>query len=137
MLFQSIFFMNCNNISLCLFIKFLENNLNFIECEMMKFLTILFLKFLLLSNFLMAETIPTKSQILRQSSECIRDSQNQLCKELVSQIEKLQLIVFDQNRFRCQSSLLGLQSALIEAYFLKNFSNERILLLTSYVIKNC
>ena len=104
---------------------------------MMKFLTILFLKFLLLSNFLMAETIPTKSKILRQSSECIRDSQNQLCKELVSQIEKLQLLVFDQNRFRCQSSLLGLQSALIEAYFFKNFSNERISLLTPYVIKNC
>ena len=129
--------MNCNNISLCLFIKFLENNLNFIECEMMKFLTILFLKFLLLSNFLMAETIPTKSKILRQSSECIRDSQNQLCKELVSQIEKLQLLVFDQNRFRCQSSLLGLQSEIIEAYFFKNFSNEKISFMVPYVIKNC
>ena len=103
----------------------------------MKFLTILFLKFLLLSNFLVAETIPTKSKILRQSNECIRDSQNQLCRELVSQIEKLQLFVFDQNRFRCQSSLLGLQSALIEAYFLKNIYNERISLLTPYVIKNC
>ena len=75
--------------------------------------------------------------ILRQSSECIRDSQNQLCRELVSQIEKLQLFVFDQNRFKCQSSLLGLQSELIEAYFLKNIYNERISLLTPYVIKNC
>ena len=103
----------------------------------MKFLTTLFLKLLLLSNFVMAETIPTKSNILKQSSECIKDSQSQVCKELVSKLEKLQLLVFDQNRFKCQSSLLGLQSAIIEAYFLKNFSNERISFMASYVIKNC
>ena len=103
----------------------------------MKFLTILFLKFLLFSNFILAETIPTKFKILKQSSECIKDSQNQVCRELVSQIEKLQLLVFDQNRFKCQSSLLGLQSELIEAYFLKRFSNERVSLMIPYVIKNC
>ena len=103
----------------------------------MKCLTILFLKFLLLSNFVMAETIPTKSKILKQSSDCFKDSRTQLCKELVSEIEKLQLIVFDQNRFKCQSSLLGMQSAIIEACFLKNFSNERISSTIPYVIKNC
>ena len=103
----------------------------------MKFLTILFLKFLLLSHFLIAETLPTKSKILKQSSDCFKDSQTQVCKELVSEIEKLQLVVFDQNRFKCQSSLLGLQSAIIEAYFLKNFSNEKISFMVPYVIKNC
>jgi len=103
----------------------------------MKYLTIFFLKFLLLSNFVMAETIPTKSKILKQSNDCIRDSQNQVCKELVSEIEKLQLVVFDQNRFKCQSSLLGLQTEIIEAYFFNNFSNERISLMIPYVIKNC
>ena len=85
----------------------------------------------------MAETIPTKSRILKQSSDCFKDSRNQVCKELVSEIEKLQLVVFDQNKFKCQSSLLGLQSAIIEAYFLKNFSNERISFMIPYVIKNC
>ena len=85
----------------------------------------------------MAETIPTKSKILKQSSECIKNSQKKACRELVSQIEKLQLVVFDQNRLKCQSSLLGLQSELIEAYFLKNFSNDRISFMIPYVIKNC
>ena len=85
----------------------------------------------------MAETIPTKSKILKESSYCIEDSQTQVCKELVTEIEKLQLVVFDQNRFKCQSSLLGLQSAIIEAYFYKNSSNERISLMIPYVIKNC
>ena len=85
----------------------------------------------------MAETIPTKTMILKQSSDCIKDSQTPVCRELISVIEKLQLVVFDQNRFKCQSSLLGLQSEIIEAYFLKNYSNERISLMTPYVIKNC
>ena len=72
----------------------------------------------------MAESIPTKSNILKQSSECIKDTQKQICRELVSHIEKLQLVEFDQNRFKCQSSLLGLQSEIIEAYFLKNISKQ-------------
>ena len=103
----------------------------------MKYLTFLLLKFLLLSNFVMAETIPTKSKILKEASYCVKDSQAQVCKELVSEIEKLQLVVFEQNRFKCQSSLMGMQSAIIEAYFLKNLSKERISLMIPYVIKNC
>ena len=103
----------------------------------MKILTILFLKFLLLSNFLMAETIPTKSRILNQSSICFKDSQKQLCRDLISQIEKIQLGVFDQNQFKCQSSLLGLQSELIEAYFFKDFSRQKTSLMIPYVNKNC
>ena len=103
----------------------------------MKLITILFLKFLLLSGFLLAETISTKSSIIKKSSQCFKDSQTQECKELVSEIEKLQLVVFDQNRFKCQSSLLGLQSEIIEAYFFKNFFNERNSLMIPYVIKYC
>ena len=103
----------------------------------MKYLTFFLLKFLLISNFVMAETIPTKSKILKQSSDCFKVSRTQICKELVSEIEKLQLVVYDQNRFKCQSSLLGMQSAIIEAYFYKNSSNEKISLMIPYVIKNC
>ena len=105
--------------------------------KVMKFLTILSLKFLLLSNFLMAETIPTKSKILKQSSDCFKDSQTQVCREVVSEIENLKLVVFDQNKFKCQSSLLGLQTEIIEAYFFTNSSKERSSLMIPYVIKNC
>ena len=85
----------------------------------------------------MAQTIPTKSKILKEARNCIKDSEAQVCKELVSEIEKLQLVAFDQNKFKCQSSLLGIQSAIIEAYFLKDFSKERISSMIPYVIKNC
>ena len=105
--------------------------------EVMKCLTIFLLKFLFLSNFVLAETVPTKSKILKQSSDCFKNSQSQVCKELVSEIEKLQLVVFDQNRFKCQSSLLGLQSELIEAYFLENLSKNRTSFMIPYVNKNC
>ena len=103
----------------------------------MKFLTFLFLEFLLLSSFLLAETIPTKSKILKLSSECVKNSQNKGCRELISQIEKLQFVAFNQNKIKCQTSLLGLQSAVIEAHFFKNFSNKRISFMIPYVIKNC
>ena len=103
----------------------------------MKYLTFLLLKSLLFSNFVFAETIPTKSKILNEASYCIKDPQSQVCKELISEIEKLQLLVFDQNRFKCQSSLLGLQSEIIEAYYLKNFLNNRVSFMIPYVIKNC
>ena len=85
----------------------------------------------------MAETIPTKSKILKLSSDCIKDPQTKGCKELVSEIEKLQILVFDQNRFKCQSSLLGLQSELIEASFLKESHNEKMSFMIPYVFKNC
>ena len=85
----------------------------------------------------MAETIPTKSNILKQSSNCIKDFQPQICKELVYEIEKLQLAVFDQNRFKCQSSLLGLESEIIEVFFLRNSPNQKISFMIPYVIKNC
>ena len=85
----------------------------------------------------MAETIPTKSKILKQYNHCIESSQPQVCEELVSEIEKFQLVVFEQNRFKCQTSLLGLQSEIIEAYFFKKFSSEKISYMIPYVIKNC
>ncbi|MDA9746378.1 hypothetical protein N9V09_03080 [Prochlorococcus sp. AH-736-K20] len=85
----------------------------------------------------MADTIPSKYFIIKKSRQCIKDSQTRECKELVSEIEKLQLVVFEQNRFKCQSSLLGLQTEIIEAYFFNNSSNERISLMIPYVIKNC
>jgi len=55
----------------------------------------------------MAETIPTKSKILKQSSDCFKDSQTQICKELVFQIEKFQLLVFDQKKIQMSVKFIG------------------------------
>ena len=50
---------------------------------------------------------------------------------------KEHLVIKGRNRFKCQSSLLGLQTEIIEAYFFNNSSNEKISLMIPYVIKNC
>ena len=43
----------------------------------------------------------------------------QVCKNLFLEMEKIQLVEFEQNRYKCQSSILGLQTELIEAYYFK------------------
>ena len=85
----------------------------------------------------MAESISSKSSILKQSNECFKNFHKKSCKELVSQIEIFQLTAFDQNNFKCQSSLLGLQSEIISAYFFKNLSHQKLSFMMPYVIKNC
>ena len=52
-------------------------------------------------------------------------------------MEKTQILEFEQDRFKCQSSLLGLQTQLIEAYFFDKRSKNRDGKIFSYVIKNC
>ena len=86
----------------------------------MKYLTFLLLKFLLLSNFVMAETIPTKSKILKESSGCIKDSKSQVCKELVSEIEKIDLendIVFIPSLTGVSKNFAGLPRMILHALF--------------------
>ena len=103
----------------------------------MKLFTILVLNFLLLSHPLNAERILTKLEILNKSQACLKDSKKQVCKKLILQLERFQLNEFEQNRFKCQSSILGLQTELVEAHF---FGSDLIFhngIMIPYVIKNC
>ena len=103
----------------------------------MKLFTILVLNFLLLSNPLNAETILTKLEILSKSQTCLKDSKNQVCKKLILQLERVQLDEFEQNRFKCQSSILGLQTELVEAHFFGSAPIFHNGIMIPYVIKNC
>ena len=103
----------------------------------MKFISFVFLSFVLLSNHVIAETILTKSQMLKQSRRCLKDSQNPVCEELIIRMEQMQLVEYEQNRFKCQSSILGLQTELVEAYFFLKGQKRRNGIMIPYVIKNC
>ena len=103
----------------------------------MKLLFLLYINIFLFFNPSIAELLPTKSEILKKSNECFNDPQKQLCKELILKMERIQLAEFEQKRFKCQSSILGLQSKLIEAYFFGNSSKLQNLAIYPYVIKNC
>ena len=103
----------------------------------MKFIIFLILMFVFSSNHGISETILTKSEILKKSIRCLQDSQNHACKILILQMEQMQLVEFEKNRYKCQSSLLGLQTELVEAYFLKKITKKSRGIMIPYVIKNC
>ena len=92
---------------------------------------------LLLSNTIVAEELLTKSEISRKSNECFKNLQHKVCSKLILEIEEIQLIESAQNRYKCQASILGLQTELIEAYYFKKFKNKKNVMMLPHVIKNC
>ena len=103
----------------------------------LKFISFAPLLFVLLSNPIFADQLLTKSELLRKSNECFKSLQYKVCNNLFLKIEKLQLIESDQNRYKCQASILGLQTELIEAYYFKKLKKNQNGIMTPYVIKNC
>ena len=102
-----------------------------------KFISFLPLFFVLLSNPIFAEQLLTKSEILRKSNECFKNYQFKLCSSLFLEMEKKHLFESEQNRYKCQASILGLQTELIEAYYFKKLKKTPNRIMIPYVIKNC
>ena len=90
-----------------------------------------------LSNPIVAEQLITKSEILRKSNECFKDFQYKLCSNLFLEMEKKQLVEYEKDRYKCQASILGLQTELIEAYYFRNLRKIENGIMVPYVIKNC
>ena len=104
-----------------------------------KFISLLILFYLQLANTSFARPLLTKSEILRNSNACFKDFKYELCNDMILKMEKVQLFESEQNRYKCQSSILGLQTEIIEAYFFKKSKkpkNKRGIMIP-YVIKNC
>ena len=102
----------------------------------MKFIYFLSLSFVLFKP-VFSQTILTKSDILKESNKCFQYQQNHVCRKLILQMEQIQLGEFKNNRLKCQSSILGLQTELIEAYFFKKVNKRSNGIMIPYVIKNC
>ena len=102
-----------------------------------KLLSFFSLLLVLSSNPIVAEQLITKSEILRKSNECLKDFNNKVCNNLFLEMEKIQLVEYEQNRYKCQASILGLQTELIEAYYFKKLNKNKNRIMLPYVIKNC
>jgi len=102
-----------------------------------KFISFSIPLFVLFLNPIFAEQLLTKSEILRKANECFKDLQYKVCSSLFLEIEKMQLVESDQNRYKCQASLLGLQTELIEAYYFKKLKKNKNGIMLPYVINNC
>ena len=103
----------------------------------MKFIILLCLNFVLLPNPGISGTILTKSDLLHKTNECLRESKKKGCKKLILHMEKMQIVEFERNRFKCQTSILGLQTELIEGYFFNKVPKMLNGISIPYVIKNC
>ena len=102
-----------------------------------KFISFSSLFFVLLSNPIFAEKLLTKSEILRKSNECFKDFQFKVCSNLFLEIEKIQLVESEQKKYKCQASVLGLQTELIEAYYFRKLKKNKNGMMLPYVNKNC
>ena len=102
-----------------------------------KFISFSILLFALLSNPIVAEKLQTKFEIIRKSNECLEDFHHIVCNNLLLEMEKMQLVESEQDRYKCQASILGLQTELIEAYYFKELKKNKKVIMIPYVIKNC
>ena len=93
-------------------------------------------KLLVSSNPVFGGPILTKSEILKKSNDCIKDYQFDLCKKLIMQLETLQILAYEENRFKCQSSILGLDRT-HQGKFFENVSRSNNEIMITYVINNC
>ena len=93
--------------------------------------------FVLLLNPIVAGQLLTKSEILRNANECFKNLQYKLCSNLFLEIEKIQLVESEQKNYKCQASILGLQTELIEVYYFKKLKKNKKAIMIPYVIKNC
>ncbi len=109
--------------------------MNLFNCG--KFISLSPLCFVLLANPVNGEQLLTKSEILRRSNECFNNFQYKVCSNLFLEMEKIQLVEAEHSRFKCQASILGLQTELIEAYFFKKLKKNKNRTMIPYVIKNC
>ena len=102
-----------------------------------KLLSFFSLLLVFLSNPIVAEQLITKSEILRKSNECLKDFKYIVCINLFLEMEKKQLVESNYERYKCQGSILGLQTELIEAYYFRNLKKLQNGIMIPYVIKNC
>ncbi len=110
--------------------KFVLKNKNFLIL-----LIVILLNFLPNSSFA-AITIVNYLN-LDELKTCLRKSNFEECQNLILIIEKLQIEASNKGNFRCQSTLLGIQTELIKnLYFEKNKIIPKSII-HSNLIKNC
>ena len=115
-----------------------EGEFNFVNIlSYKKFVSFSIPLFILFSNPILGDQLLTKSEVLRKANECFKDLQYKLCSNLFLEIEKMQLVESEKKEYKCQASILGLQTELIEAYYFKNLKKNKSGIMPPYVIKYC
>ncbi len=110
--------------------KFVLNNDNY-------FILLIVILLNVLPNSSFAEISIVNNLNLDELKTCLRKSNFEKCQNLILIMENLQMEVSNKGNFRCQSTLLGIQTALIKNFY---FEKNEILpesIINSNLIKNC
>lgn len=108
--------------------------LNFFYLKLFK----IFKVFLIINTYyLMNQPSFSNQQLINQSKNCIKEVKKNKCENLILEIEQMQLKEYENGNFKCQSSLLGLQTELINAVISEKNYNLTDGILIPNVIKYC
>ena len=101
------------------------------------FIPLILFFFNVLPHYSLAEISIINHLNLEELKTCLRKSDFDECKELILILEELQIEASNKGNFKCQSTLLGIQTELIKnLYFEKNEIILESNIKTS-LIKNC
>ena len=87
--------------------------------------------------FLFAEYNLKKNVLINNLDYCLEVKLNNQCKNLISKIETIQIKEYELGNFKCQTSLLGVQTELIKIVYFDLKDNRANLITPPYLIKNC
>ena len=91
----------------------------------------------ILPNYSIAEISIINYLNFEELKTCLRKSDFEECKELILIMEKLQVEASNKGNFKCQSTLLGIQTEIIKnLYFEKDDIIQQSSIKTN-LIKNC
>ena len=74
---------------------------------------------------------------LDELKTCLRKSNFEECQNLILIMEKLQVEASNKGDFRCQSTLLGIQTELIKNLYFEKNDIPPVTIIRSNLIKNC
>ena len=110
--------------------KFVFKNKNFLI-----FLIVILLNVLPNSSFAAISIVNYLT--LDELKTCLRKSNFEECQDLILIIEKLQIEASNKGNFRCQSTLLGIQTELIKNFYFEKNDIIQKPSIKSNLIKNC
>ena len=116
-------------------IKDLENNFS------LRFYKNSFMLSIFLLNFfyqcVLSESYFMKSAYFRELQDCMDRPMYKDCKTIILQTEKMQIEEYNKGNFKCQTSLLGIQTELVNKVYFENNRKSLKSLSIKNVIKNC
>ena len=68
---------------------------------------------------------------------CLKKNNFENCKKLILITEKLQIQASNMGNYKCQSTLLGIQSEIIKNLYFEKNDNHSNYIITTNLIKNC